>query len=158
MGRGNRVILMMGLPRSGKSTRAGELKIKHGWPIVNRDSIRLALHGQRYAKEAEGMVKTIALVMVNALLLAGNKTIIVDETSIKKATREFWGSGKYGHPWITEVLHIDTSMEVCLERAAETDDTRIVPVIESMARDLEPLEDNEVIFQEPSLETPGKSS
>lgn len=43
-----KLILTIGLPRSGKSTWAKQ----QGCPVVNPDSIRLALHGKAYIQEA----------------------------------------------------------------------------------------------------------
>lgn len=152
------IVLMMGLPRSGKSTEAKRLRVEKGWPVVNRDSIRLALHGQRYVTEAEPMVKAMAIIMVRALFNAGHDVIIVDETSIKLETRKFWGSGNPESEWEVKVLHIDTPVEVCLERADLTNDERIKSVIERMDEDFEPLEPNESKLMEGELETLGKSS
>ena len=131
----SKVICMMGLPRSGKSTVAHELWEELGAPIVNRDSIRLALHGQRYQKEAEAMVKVVAQIMVRALFHAGHKTVIVDETNLKRATRDFWRDGE----WKTEFLHVKTSKELCYMRAGAAKDADIMPVIEGMASYAEPL-------------------
>lgn len=155
---GKLLVLMMGLPRSGKSTKAQQLSLERGWPIVNRDSIRIALHGQRYVPEAEPMVKAISLVMVRALFNAGHDAIIVDETSIRFETRKFWGSGVPSTEWATKVFNIDTPPEVCLERAASMDDEVIMDVIERMAIDLEPLQETELEFREGDHEIPGKSS
>jgi hypothetical protein len=61
-----RLILTCGLPRSGKSTWARG----QGVPVVNPDSVRLALHGQVYRKESENMVWAIAETMIRALFIA----------------------------------------------------------------------------------------
>src|SRR5258706_417694 len=53
----NTLIVMVGLPWSGKSTWARE---QGNWPIVCPDEIRFALHGQRFIAEAEPWVWTIA--------------------------------------------------------------------------------------------------
>ena len=68
------LILTVGLPRSGKSTWAK----KQGYPIINPDSIRLALHGEHFIEDAEPMVWTIAMYMTKALFLAGHNKIIID--------------------------------------------------------------------------------
>ena len=124
------LICMMGLPRSGKSTVARFLSEKLGVPVVNRDAIRSALHGQRFVKSAEPMVKAIAGVMVNALF-AYHKRVIVDETNLRVGTREFW----IGLGYATEFMNIETPKEVCLARAEFLDDEDIQPVIEKMAED-----------------------
>ncbi|GAF94425.1 unnamed protein product, partial [marine sediment metagenome] len=63
-----KLILTVGLPRSGKTTWAR----KQGIPMVNPDSIRLALHGKAFIEEAEPMIWTIAKYMVRALFIAGH--------------------------------------------------------------------------------------
>lgn len=137
-------ICMMGLPRSGKTTLARKLSAKLNAPIVNRDSIRLALHGQRFVPVAEPMVKAISGIMVNSLFKAGHTTVIVDETNIRRSTRDFW---KAIQPNI-KFLHVTTSEEECLARARGMNDEEIQPVIQKMAADFEPLEDDEEVFSE----------
>ena len=73
------LILTVGLPRSGKSTWA----MQQGYPVVNPDSIRLALHGHRFREESEEHVWAIAKTMVNSLFIAGHDKVIVDATNIQ---------------------------------------------------------------------------
>jgi len=133
-----RVICMMGLPRSGKSTVSRVLSMQFAAPVVNRDSIRLALHGERFLKPAEPMVRVLARIMVEALFNAGHGTVIVDETNLKRATRDFWRDG----PWATEFLQVQTSKELCIARAQATDDEAIMPVIQAMDDYAEPLDES----------------
>jgi len=143
------LICMMGLPRSGKSTVARVLSKLLPAPVVNRDSIRLALHGQRYQSEAEPMVKAVAKIMVGALF-AYHDTIIVDETNLKCDTRKYWRGGS----WATRFLLVPTSEEVCLARADATNDEEIKPVIESMLAYSEPLHENfELEYEVPENST-----
>lgn len=137
-------ICMMGLPRSGKTTLARKLSEKLNAPIVNRDSIRLALHGQRFVPVAEPMVKAISGIMVNALFKAGHATVIIDETNVRRSTRDFW---KGIQPNI-RFLHVSTSEEECLARARSMNDEEIQPVIHRMAAEFEPLEADEEVFTE----------
>ena len=104
--------MTIGLPRSGKSTWAKT----QGFPIVNADSIRLALHGQPFVLEAEELVHTIAQLMVRSLFLAGHLTIILDETNINRKSRDKWISGN----WTRSYKLFDTSIDICLDRAKET--------------------------------------
>jgi predicted kinase len=123
----NTLILMAGLPRSGKSTWAKKQK----YPIVNRDSIRLALHGQRYVAEAESFVTAIEDIIVKALFLAGHDTVIVDATHMTAERRKRWYSG----PWNTELKIIPTTKSECIKRALQENDDVIIPVIERMAEE-----------------------
>jgi len=117
--------MMVGLPRSGKSTIVKAL----GCPIVNPDSIRLALHGQRYQAEAEPMVWAIAKYMVKSLFLAGHETVVLDATNLTQVRREEWIS----HSWKREFVIVDTPAEVCKERAIATGMPDLVDVIDRMA-------------------------
>jgi predicted kinase len=135
------IICMMGLPRAGKSTVARLLSKVIGAPVVNRDSIRLALHGQRYATEAEPMVRALAKIMVTALFKY-HDNIIVDETNLKRETRDFWRGGDHD----TSFLYVTTSPELCLERADATNDEEIKAVIQKMDDYAEPLDHDEIRF------------
>lgn len=126
-----KLVLTVGLPRSGKSTWAKA----QGLPIVNPDAIRLALHGQRFQPEAEGFVWAIAYLMVDALFKAGHEDVIVDATNITQERRI---------PWIKkfkecDIIYkvVDTSKDECIARAMKENDSVIIPIIESMAEKVE---------------------
>lgn len=140
LGNDRRLILMVGLPRSGKSTKATELSRKYGYPIVSGDAIRKALHGHRFIQEAEPMVHTIAEIMARALFHAGHDTIIIDECNVTKKRRKRWINN---FDCRTEYIHINTPMEICLDRAKKCWDIVIEPVIERMAKEFEPINPEE---------------
>lgn len=123
----NTLILTVGLPRSGKSTWAK----KQNFPIVNKDAIRLVLHGQRFLKEAETFVDTLATYMVKSLFLAGHKTVIVDECHNTEKRRLRWKDSG----WNVKFQIFSTSMEECLRRAEAENDSVIIPVIKRMAEE-----------------------
>lgn len=129
------LIATVGLPRSGKSTWARS----QAYPVVNPDSIRLALHGQRFYGPAEPLVWATAKLMVRSLFLAGHKTIILDATNVERKRRDEWRSKEWG----LFFKSIDTPKETCLDRAAAEADAEIVPVIERMAAGFEPLGSDE---------------
>jgi predicted kinase len=120
----NRLILTVGLPRSGKSTWAK----KQGYPIVNPDAIRLALYGQRFIKEGEEMVWAIAKYMVRSLFLAGHETVTLDATNTTKRRRDEWLSSN----WRCEFKCIYTSKDECIKRAIADRMEDLVPIIEDM--------------------------
>ncbi len=127
----NRLIVMVGLPRSGKSTAAREM----GHPIVCPDAIRLALHGQRFEPLAEPFVWAIAGTMVRALFLAGHTQVILDATNTTAKRRQAW----HAPEWDVVYAVVLTSAEECIRRAREAGDEEIVPVIERMAAEYEPV-------------------
>jgi predicted kinase len=128
----NYLILTVGLPRSGKTTWARD----NGAPIVNPDSIRLALHGARFIAMAEPFVWAIAHVMVRALFLAGHSVVILDATNTTKKRRDEWKSDE----WRTVFKVIPTTQDECLLRANRNMDDEIIPIINKMAAQFEPLD------------------
>lgn len=127
--------MTIGLPRSGKSTWARQ----QGWPIVNPDSIRLALHGERFIAQAEPHVWAIAKTMVRALFLAGHDKVILDATGGTRVRRDEWNS----IDWANWYVVFTADKEECIRRARVIDDEYIVPVIERMADQFVPLEPGE---------------
>jgi len=138
---GHTLIAMVGLPRSGKSTWAKAT----GYPIVNRDAIRLALHGERFISDAEALVKVHALYMIKSLFLAGNKIVILDETNTTRARRDFWvEAGK----WTTYFKAMTVGADRCKERAK--DDGEILGVIDRMDKGFDLLDVGEIRVEDNS--------
>lgn len=141
-------IAMMGLPRSGKSTIVRNLRTKYGAPVVHRDSLRLALHGQRFKQEAEGFVKAIADVMLKSLFLVGHEVVIVDETNFSRSARDRLKSPD----WKTVFYEVDTDPEICKKRALATGQPDLLPVIDSMMARYDPLWEDEERYNSWELE------
>jgi predicted kinase len=132
------LICAVGLPRSGKTTWARS----QSYPIVNPDSIRLAIHGQRFVGRAEPFVWAVAKAMVRSLFLAGHQIVILDATGNTKARRDEWVSPD----WATFYRVVDTPADVCVERARAERDEEIIPIIERMAKAAEPLHESERVW------------
>lgn len=125
------LIVMVGLPYSGKSTLARKM----GHPIVCPDCVRISLHGHKFIPEAEQMVWTIVRKMVESLFLAGHDRVILDATNTTHKRRQEWVSTK----WATVWRQVDTSKKICIERAEAAGDMAIIPIIEAMAEKFQPL-------------------
>lgn len=124
---GKKLIITVGLPRSGKTTWAR----RQPHPIVNPDSIRLALHGQVFVAKAEPWVWATAYAMTEALFLAGHETVVVDATNTTPGRRQEWIER---FPSVEIVFQVfDEAKEVCIERARRSGREDLVPVIERMA-------------------------
>ena len=137
------LVAMMGLPRSGKSTIVKHLMRELGCPVVRRDAIRLALHGERFQIEAEPMVKAISLYMIRALFLAGHEVVICDETNYSRAARDAIKSPD----WDTVFYEVTTPASLCMKRAILTDQPDLVSVIEEMSARYEPLGTDERVAE-----------
>lgn len=125
------LILMAGLPRSGKSTRVAELLRKLPQAaVVCPDSIRQAMPGQPFIDKAEDFIWATAYVMARALFNSGHRVVIVDATNVIKARRVLWE-----RRFIDKLVYVsvvDTPAEVCIERARAEGNEGLVGAIEAM--------------------------
>lgn len=133
------LIATVGLPRAGKSTWARS----QSYPVVCPDAVRLAMHGRRFAVEAEPFVWAVAKCMVRALFMAGHKTVILDATNVSRKRRDEWRSPEWG----TYFKVFNTSPALCITRAERQGDTEILPVIDRMAGEWQNLADDEPVWQ-----------
>ena len=121
----NKLILTIGLPRSGKSTWA----LKQGCPIVASDALRLSIFGKLWWPPGEQQILATARSMVRALFFAGHDTVIFDSISLTKEARQFWLPTS-DCPWVLEYMLMQTPADVCIERALANDQEYLVPVIQ----------------------------
>lgn len=133
------LVMMMGLPRSGKSTMANLLRSRYHWPIVCPDSVRLALTGQPFVREAEGFVWATTKVMVRSLFLSGHDRVILDATNLKRRDRDSW---HWPNEFLREIHVVPTAKEICLKRAG--DDQPLCEAIERMAENVDPVHPEEM--------------
>lgn len=131
----------IGLARSGKSTFCSKWVCQqpreciegfiHPRVVVCADNIRLAVTGQRYNRHAESTVFMIKNYMIESLLSRGHD-VIVDGThsTISSVQRllEIDPNAQYHL--------INTSAEVCKQRAIATNQEDLIPVIDRHAGQL----------------------
>lgn len=127
-----KLIMMRGLPASGKSTKAKEL-IKGGGEFfrVNRDLLRTMLHHDVWTGKREGVTVDTAQMIVGNLLNQG-KNVIVDDTNLSDKHKDMWQmmAENFGAKFEVMDMMKDTTVADCIERnAARTDKT---PVPESV--------------------------
>jgi predicted kinase len=130
-----KLIMMMGLPRSGKSTEAKRL----GHPIVCPNDIRLAMTGKRWYAPIESMIWATARLMVRSLFYS-HDVVILDATNMTRKRREEWRSAE----WKREFNVVPASIDTCVTRAVADDMEDLIPVIYRMANECENLEDDEL--------------
>ena len=132
----NKLSMTVGLPRSGKSTFCKSLNV----PIVNPDSVRLALHGNAFIYDAEPMVWAITKYMVISLFIAGHTEVVLDATNTSVKRRDAWIDSR----WARAFHVFNTTKETCIERAQESGRPDLVPIIEGMSEKFEPYTSNEL--------------
>jgi len=135
-----KLIAMVGLPRSGKSTWVHGWYIPHGYSAVSPDMIRRVIHGRSYLESMENHVWSIVYAMADALLAMGNH-VVIDSTNCTRHSRDTWTRrGALFH-------YVATPSDVCITRGqGQANAIDIVPTIERMIRRFEPLDADEPIF------------
>lgn len=141
----------IGLPRSGKSTycdlwvRESPVIITNTWGgprgkvsrprvMVAGDDFRFALHANNYIPDSEPMVFAMMDIAIRAHIHRGID-VIVDETATTEGTIK-----RYLRidPEATPVW-VNTPVDVCKQRAIETNRSYLIPPIERLAAQFEKL-------------------
>lgn len=112
------LIVMRGLPASGKTTLAKRL----GHTRCNRDGIRLLLHGGFVGTdEAEHEVSIAQTAAVEALLDA-RVTVVIDDCNLHDNALQYWRRvAESRHHQFVIYDFSDVDVEVCVKRAAGRD-------------------------------------
>ena len=119
-----KIILMQGLPASGKSTWTKKyIKDHPEFANVNRDWIRkLLISNQKindsefkWSREFEEKVIAVELDVAKTLVKSGN-SLIVDDTNFSKNSIEMWEKFADEHDLELSYEFIDTPVNVCIAR------------------------------------------
>jgi predicted kinase len=132
------LVLLVGLPFSGKSTYAAKLRERDGFTVICPDEIRLALHGREFYPPAEGIVWGMAETVTRSLLAQGHK-IIIDAVNNTLERRSKWYRLGEEYGANTGTVLIDTPAEVCRQRAMEAGKPHMEDVIARMSTYWEPV-------------------
>lgn len=110
-----KLLMLKGLPGSGKSTYARELVEKSQYTRVNKDDLRAMLHNSSHSKAKEQSVLAIRDAVVTEALGKG-RNVVVDDTNFAPVHEERLREiAKDNHAQF-ESKFIDTPLDVCIER------------------------------------------
>lgn len=117
------VVLMQGLPASGKSTRAREIQA-HAQAagrqclVLSRDTVRDMLGvGWHSGVEAEAAVSVVQFAAAEAALAAG-VTVVVDDLNLRADVTDRWYALARRLRVPLTVVRVDTDVEECVRRDA----------------------------------------
>lgn len=124
----SKVLILKGLPASGKSTYAKKLA-DEGWVRVNKDDMRAMLHNSNHSKSNEKFVLILRDFIILEALARG-KNVVVDDTNLnpihEEHIRKLVGS--------TQVEVNDSFLQVPIEECIARDLHRPVSVGEKVIR------------------------
>ena len=143
-----KLLMLKGLPASGKSTHAKELASK-GWVRTNKDDLRAMLNDSKWSKSNEASVLRIRDFIVIDALQRGKSVVVDDtnfapihETALKKLAEE--------HKAGFEVQFFNTPLDECIKRDLKRPNSVGERVIRKMYEDfLKPKPS--VVEDDPSL-------
>ena len=116
-----KVIMLKGLPASGKSTWANDQvwNSKGEWIRINKDDLRAMIHVSAHSKEREKQILDIRNYLIGYYMSCG-KNIIVDDTNFAKYHEDKIKSLVDMHPgefkYELEIKIFDTDLDECIKR------------------------------------------
>lgn len=113
----SKLVIMQGLPGSGKSTKAAELVRESGNAIrVNRDLLREMLHFGKFSGDNEQLTTDAELALIKLFLDSGKK-VVVDDTNLSAKTVNKLVALTKDEPFHkVEFCKMATSIEECIIR------------------------------------------
>jgi predicted kinase len=115
-----KLLLLKGLPASGKSTYAKELA-NSGWLRVNKDDLRAMLHNGKWSKRNEDVVLTLRDDIILQGMMNGAPVVVDDtnlhpkhEETIRRMVADFNTAGI--HEYTFETKFFDVSVDECIKR------------------------------------------
>jgi len=128
-----KVIVLIGIPGSGKSTWAA----KQNATVISSDELRGVLSGDVKNQDIHAKVFATMRYLLRTRLELGATPTIIDATNIRRKDRKAWLQIAHKFGASVDAVLFDLPIEVALERNRKRD--RVVPedVIRSMAKRLQ---------------------
>ena len=111
-----KILMLKGLPASGKSTYSKELVTKdHNWVRVNKDDLRAMMNNGEFSGKLEKQViRTEREIAENTLKLG--KNVVIDDTNFNPIHEEYFRQLAKTYKAEFEVKFFDTPLEECIKR------------------------------------------
>lgn len=109
-----KLIMLKGLPASGKSTYAKNLASK-GYIRVNKDDLRAMLHNGKWSGKNEKQVLAIRDAIIVTSLSDG-KSVVVDDTNLDPKHEQTLANIAKEYKASFETMRFDTDVEECIKR------------------------------------------
>lgn len=139
-----KLLMLKGLPASGKSTFAKDLAAS-GWVRTNKDDLRAMLNDSKWSKSNETAVLRLRDFIVRDALQRG-KNVVVDDTNFAAIHEQTLKQIAQDNKASFEVRFFDTTLEECIKRDLKRPNSVGERVIKKMYDDF--------LKPQPSIYTP----
>jgi len=112
-----KLVILRGLPASGKSTHAARL-VMQGYKRINADDLRMSIDNNLWSKDNEKLINELMERMVRLFLNAGYN-VVLDNTNLNPYKVRAAIDIANEQAADIEILDIETPVEVCLQRDLE---------------------------------------
>jgi predicted kinase len=126
----NKVIILQGLPASGKSTYAKEL-VSEGYKRVNKDDLRAMVDNGKYSRKNEKLILEMRDMAIDLALIHGYNVVVDDTNFEKKHFKQISMLADINNADI-DVIVFDTPLEECIKRDKERENSVGEEVLRSM--------------------------
>lgn len=128
------LIIMRGLPASGKTTKAEEIARDNGNCVrLNKDLLRKMLHFDKFTDKNEAMTNAAEMALAR-MFLESNKNVIIDDTNLNTKVFQKWESLAGELDLEFHVFPINTPIWECVRRDKIRNNSVGQDVIINMAR------------------------
>jgi predicted kinase len=111
-----KIIVLRGLPASGKSTWAKDFVDRNpGWLRINKDDLRLMMHNSKWSKDNEAQILMARDTIIYSAINKGYNVIVDDTNFASQHITTIQGIAKEGGSGF-EVKDFDVSLSECLSR------------------------------------------
>lgn len=127
-----KLVMMRGLPASGKSTKAQEIIQQGSWVRLNRDLLRTMLHYDKFTGRNEGYTVDAEKALALSFLKA-DVSVVVDDTNLGDSHKDMWSNVAKEAGAKFEVVDMATPVSTCRFRDQEREKKVGADVITNMA-------------------------
>lgn len=116
----NKIIILVGIPASGKSTLAKQLQQQcEDSVVISKDNIR-EQYSIQWGQQQDFVSKQENQLLMNAIN-ENKKVIIIDDSNLKKETRDKLKQIATQHGYETETIFMNTKLDECIKRNKQRD-------------------------------------
>ena len=116
----NKIIILVGIPASGKSTLAKQLQQQcEDSVVISKDNIR-EQYSIQWGQQQDFVSKQENQLLMNAIN-ENKKVIIIDDSNLKKETRDKLKQIATQHGYETETIFMNTKLDEFIKRNKQRD-------------------------------------